>query len=129
MPIDSHPSRRAEDTHTLERLNRFVDRFRWLLLSIVSVAVWLGVQWKGPGDRIGAVEKLLEVHNDVIELRVAKQDTIIAELRTLVKFNVESTARLERLQCFNSSYTDRELELAGLDRCSELRRVRDRGGR
>lgn len=91
-----HPHRRRTDESKVKSFSEFIADYRAILYPVTVAALWAGLRFATPGQRLDKVEELQkEDHTNV---------------QVLVK-----------LQCFNPSFSDTQRAMAGLEGCPVIR--------
>lgn len=114
-PPPPRAARQFRDWHEapdfFTQINFLLAQYRPLVYLLLGAMTFFGFKkMQTPAERISVVET-----NDV------RQDSIIGAVLTDVKANGLRSDRLEKLQCFNESYTPEVLEAVGMDFCAGLR--------
>lgn len=116
---EHHPLDRKTDKSKFAVVNAKIAEYRSLFWLGALVLIALGFKYQTPSARIGQVEVDVKAVFDTV--RVVK-DTI-ESLKRGQRATHEALEVLARLRCFDTSLSNTEKLLAGLD-CSEIDRAR-----
>lgn len=117
--VEHHPLERATDKSKLAVVNAKLGEYRTIIWTIVGVLLALGFKYQTPSARIGIVEKDVQSVRDSISV---VKDSLLA-LKAGQRKTHDALEVLVRLRCFDSTVSNSEKLLAGLD-CSDIDRAR-----
>lgn len=107
-----HPLERSTDKSAFQVLNAKIAEYRALIFVAATVLAWFGWTHQSPSARISGVEREIQTVKDtIVKIRKGQVDTH------------NSLEVLVRLRCFDTTLSNRDMELAGLD-CSNIRAAR-----
>lgn len=111
-----HPMQRATDQSKLAVINAKLSEYRVFIWPLVLVLLALGFKYTTPNQRIEAVDARVD---GVVAAQLKVKNT----LDSLVHVTTDQSAYIKSislLQCFNTTYTNGQLRLVGID-CTGIR--------